>query len=74
VLSERRPGDQLVYVTDYQKLHRHTGWKPEVSVRETLEMLYQFWDENRKILGARLPQVEEPTPFPVSAELYGRAG
>src|ERR1051325_1180418 len=28
VADESRPGDQLVYVTDYSKLQRHTGWRP----------------------------------------------
>ncbi len=74
VFSERRPGDQLVYVTDYGKLQRHTGWKPEVTVQNTLEMLHQFWEENRKIVIPRLPQVEKTMQFPVPAELYGRAG
>ena len=31
VLDERRPGDQQVYVTDFTKLHHHTGWMPEIS-------------------------------------------
>lgn len=48
--SDRRPGDQLVYVTDYSKLHRETGWRPEVNVSQTLRLLQDFWEENQKLL------------------------
>ena len=47
--SSRRPGDQLIYVSDYSKLARHTGWKPRSSVRQTLNAIYQFWEEHREL-------------------------
>lgn len=53
VLDDRRSGDQLVYVTDYGKFHRHTGWKPEMSVPRTLELLFDFWNQNRDELVQR---------------------
>jgi CDP-paratose 2-epimerase len=46
----RRPGDQLVYLTDYNKLERHTGWSPEIDLEGTLELLRQFWEENQRSL------------------------
>jgi CDP-paratose 2-epimerase len=46
VLDDRRPGDQLVYITDYSKLHRDTGWKPKMSVRQTLMRIEGWWKEN----------------------------
>lgn len=49
VHDQRRPGDQLVYVTDYSKLHRDTGWKPQVSVRQTLQCIQDWWKENRQV-------------------------
>lgn len=71
-LGESRPGDQLVYVTDYGKLERHTGWKPEIGIRQNLESLQQFWDENQGILGARVPQ--PANSYTATAQLSGRAG
>jgi CDP-paratose 2-epimerase len=46
-LDERRPGDQLIYVTDHAKLRQHTGWQPEYTVRETLQAIYEWWKDNR---------------------------
>jgi dTDP-D-glucose 4,6-dehydratase len=40
----------LVYVTDYSKLQRHTGWKPQLNLRQTLELLREFWEENQMLL------------------------
>ena len=45
-----RPGDQLVYVTDYSKLTNHTGWKPQIDVEQTIGLLLEFWQENRKLI------------------------
>lgn len=41
-----RPGDQLYYVTDFGKLKQHTGWKPRLNVRETLERTYDWRREH----------------------------
>jgi CDP-paratose 2-epimerase len=43
-----RPGDQLYYVTDFSKLQKHTGWKPQRNVRQTIEAIYAWWKEQRK--------------------------
>jgi CDP-paratose 2-epimerase len=42
-----RPADQRVYVTDIAKFQRDTGWEPRLSVRQTLERIYDFWKRNR---------------------------
>jgi CDP-paratose 2-epimerase len=42
-----RPGDQLFYVTDFEKLNKHTGWKPKNNVRQTIEAIHGWWKENR---------------------------
>jgi CDP-paratose 2-epimerase len=47
-----RPGDQLIYVSDHGKLTRETGWKPELSVRETLENIYVWFRKNRELFAA----------------------
>ena len=55
-LSVRRPGDQYIYVTDYTKFMRHTGWKPTFSVRQTLAAIFDFWKQNREFFaGPRIP-------------------
>ena len=75
VSDERRAGDQLVYVTDNGKLQRHTGWRPEVNLRKTVELLCDFWEENHAALAARRrPPVPALAPFELAAELSGRAG
>ncbi len=50
-LDAPRPGDQLVYITDISKLHAHTGWEPRLSVRQTLERIYDWWKHNRDLFG-----------------------
>jgi CDP-paratose 2-epimerase len=47
-LQPPRPGDQHFYVTDYGKLTRHTGWKPRISVPETVEMIGDWWGKQRE--------------------------
>jgi dTDP-D-glucose 4,6-dehydratase len=49
----------LVYVTDYSKLQRHTGWKPQFNLRQTLELLREFWEENQMVLS------EQAVPAPL---------
>ena len=75
VLHERRPGDQLVYVTDNGKIHRDTGWKPEIGLKKTVRLLQEFWEQNHGMLAKRRrapgPAV---APFELATELSGRAG
>lgn len=47
--DESRPGDQLVYVTDFSKLRHHTGWQPEFTTRQTLEKIHNWWKHNREL-------------------------
>ena len=58
VHDETRTGDQLVYVTDFSKLRADTGWKPQMSVRDTLERIYGWWKQNRQLF----PQAALATP------------
>src|SRR5438105_1938773 len=46
-LQRPRPGDQLFYVTDFDKLTKHTGWKPKISVSQNIEMAWNWWNEQR---------------------------
>ena len=60
--AESRPGDQLVYITDFSKLRQATGWNPEMNIHETLRMLKAFWQQNQHLLtrmAAPLAQLEK---------------
>jgi CDP-paratose 2-epimerase len=55
--AERRPGDQLIYVTDCSKLRRDTGWEPRLTVRQTVERIYEWRKRNRDLFeSASQPQ------------------
>ncbi len=47
--DDPRPGDQLVYVTDFAKLRRDTGWRPEFTVTQTLSRIHDWWKRNRDL-------------------------
>lgn len=69
--AKARPGDQLVYVTDVSKLTRDTGWNAAMSVRETLESIYDFWKRHREVFE---PATQwERTPAAALQELPGAA-
>lgn len=70
--ERRRPGDQLIYLSDYSKLSRHTGWKPRASVRETLLAIYTFWREHPEIFGGAPASRELETPLAASLGLLER--
>jgi CDP-paratose 2-epimerase len=59
--DQSRPGDQLVYVTNHQKLTKMTGWRPEISVDETLRSLFD-WRKKNKSLFEESPA--EPSMLP----------
>ncbi|HEY2496232.1 MAG TPA: GDP-mannose 4,6-dehydratase [Candidatus Angelobacter sp.] len=75
IFNERRPGDQLVYITDNSKIYRDAGWKPEIGLKKTISLLQEFWEENRALFSARR-RAHAPVlqPFALAAELSGRAG
>jgi len=57
-----RPGDQLFYVTDFEKLRKHTGWRPRITVRGNIEMIFDWWKQQRA-----LSESPEVGPRPVTA-------
>ena len=57
----QRPGDQILYITDFSKLAQHTGWHPRMNVRQTLESIYEWWKD---YTGSRQPAV---VPVPAAA-------
>jgi len=60
-MDRTRPGDQLVYITDYTKLRSHTGWKPQITVEQTLKLLHEFWQENQMVTMLKVPDYTEPS-------------
>lgn len=75
VMDERRAGDQLVYVTDNRKIHRDTGWKPEIGLKKTVQLLQEFWEQNQDVLGERRRSSKPAmAPLALAIELSGRAG
>ena len=60
--DDARPGDQLVYVTDYGKLKRDTGWRPQVSVRQTLSRIQEWWLRNRELVQPAVARDAVVTP------------
>jgi CDP-paratose 2-epimerase len=44
-----RPGDQALYVTNFEKLRRDTGWQPQMKLDQILEEMYAWWKGNREL-------------------------
>jgi CDP-paratose 2-epimerase len=74
VMEPRRPGDQLLYITDNSKILRDTGWKPEIGLKKTIQLLQDFGQQNNGLLAARRRMVPTLSSFAVAAELSGRVG
>ncbi len=74
VMEPRRPGDQLLYITDNTKIQRDTGWKPETGLKKTIQLLQEFGQQNHGLLAARRRMVPTLSSFAVAAELSGRVG
>ena len=47
-----RPGDQPLYVSNYDKLKAHTGWSPRLPVDRILADLERFWRQHKALLGS----------------------
>ncbi len=69
-LDQRRPGDQLIYISDFTKLERDTGWQPRYSMRDTLKEIYGWWKKNRDLF----PEpVSQPVSHPALQQVPGAA-
>lgn len=49
-VAENRQADIRIYLTDNSKVTELTGWKPRITVHETLENIYQWLRENEDSL------------------------
>jgi CDP-paratose 2-epimerase len=61
--DEPRAGDQLIYITDTEKLRQATGWQPQLTVRQTLENIYAFWKSQRRNFEAQYGPAMDPRPI-----------
>jgi CDP-paratose 2-epimerase len=59
-LHRPRPGDQLFYVTDYDKLKKHTGWRPQRNLHQTIQAIFAWWKEHRQEERAPAPSLTSP--------------
>ena len=50
--DERRPGDQLLYITDSGRFQDLTGWTPQVSPTQAIKKMYDWWKRNRELFPA----------------------
>ncbi len=67
--DERRPGDQLVYITDFSKLRAETGWEPKVSLRQTLGSMFEWWRKNRELFPREVAAASPGVAAPLLEEL-----
>ena len=48
-LSQWRPGDQKVFVSDIRRANSELGWTPKIDCLQGLEKLYNWVDQNRQL-------------------------
>jgi len=49
--ANARPGDQMFYVTNHEKLTRMTGWAPKTPLSESLLQIARWWKANQELFG-----------------------
>ena len=47
---ENRPGDLPIFITDNRKITEFSGWKPSISIKDTLIQIYNWIKEDQKNL------------------------
>jgi CDP-paratose 2-epimerase len=61
-----RPGDQAVYISNTRKLQMETGWRPQITVSQTLARIHQWWKQNRDLFAPQriteIPALANPVP------------
>jgi GDP-4-dehydro-6-deoxy-D-mannose reductase len=63
-----RPNDEKVIFGSTQKLRKHTGWKPAVSIEQTLGSMLTYWEKathSPKHEGSTSGQIEAAAPPPL---------
>ncbi len=67
--DEQRPGDQLVYITDFSKLRSETGWEPRIGLRQTLTSMCEWWRKNRELFPREVAVASQGIAAPLLEEL-----
>jgi CDP-paratose 2-epimerase len=49
--ANARPGDQMFYVTNHDKLTRLTGWAPRTPLAEAVHKIARWWKANQELFG-----------------------
>jgi CDP-paratose 2-epimerase len=49
--ASARPGDQMFYVTNHDKLTAMTGWAPRTSLSEAVQKIARWWKTNQELFG-----------------------
>lgn len=69
--DEARPGDQAVYITDFSKLERASGWRPTTNLSETLGKMHAWWKSNHEYFPSAqrttVPSLASSVPLPRTA-------
>jgi CDP-paratose 2-epimerase len=61
--ANTRPGDQMFYVTNYEKLTRLTGWTPQTPLSDTVRQIARWWKANQHLFGRVQDRLELETGF-----------
>ena len=48
-VSEWRPGDQRIYISDIGKIKRELGWQPKINFDEGIQRIFNWVKENRAL-------------------------
>lgn len=48
-VSEWRPGDQRIYISDIDKIKRELGWQPKVNFDDGIQRIFNWVSENRAL-------------------------
>jgi CDP-paratose 2-epimerase len=47
--KQEHPGDQAIYITNFGKFARQTGWIPEVSIEQTIHNIFHWYKDNEEL-------------------------
>jgi CDP-paratose 2-epimerase len=61
--AKARPGDQMFYVTNHDKITRMTGWAPTTALPETVRQIAAWWKANQHLFSrTQMERVQELEP------------
>src|SRR4051795_6003653 len=62
IFANARPGDQMFYVTNHEKLTRMTGWKPTTTLPDVVRQIARWWKANQELFGKVHAESDEFAP------------